>query len=84
MHLYTHGIHVPGFPHSDLHAQWSKLESMELTDSIKTLIHHFLETPQPQNGTQFSQKSKNLPHLQLLHIHKRHQVPLPQTQQNTS
>ena len=30
MHLYTHGIHIPGFPHSDLHAQWSKLESMDI------------------------------------------------------
>ena len=45
MHLYTHGMHMPGFPHSDLHAQWSQLESMELTDSIKKVIHRFLETP---------------------------------------
>ena len=45
MHSYTHGIHLPGFPHSHLHAQWSQLESMELTDSVKKVIHRFLETP---------------------------------------
>ena len=45
MHLHTHGIHIPGFPHSNLHAQWSQLESMELTDSMKNVIHQFLETP---------------------------------------
>ena len=45
MHLYTHGIHISGFPHTDLHAQWSQLESMELTNSMKNVIHQFLETP---------------------------------------
>ena len=45
MHLYTHGIHIPRFPHLDIHAQWSQLESMELTDSMKNVIHLFLETP---------------------------------------
>ena len=45
IHLHTHGIGILGFPHSDLHAQWSQLESMELTHSMENVIHQFLETP---------------------------------------
>ena len=49
MHPYKHGIHIPGFPHSDLHAQWSQLESMEFADSMKNVIHQLPETPPTPN-----------------------------------
>ena len=52
MHLYTQGFHIPGLPHSDLHAQWSKLESIELTDTVKATLQQFLEQP-PSNKVRY-------------------------------
>ena len=81
MHLYTHGIHIPGVPHSDLHAKLSQLESTELIDAINKSFISFWKPPRPQNETQSRQKSKSPPQLQLHHT--LHQVLHPQIRRRT-